>query len=101
MFPRRFFILVLTLNFIGLGLAIAGSWPYAKKYQSAFVLGNLNFAILMRNEVFGRILYLFVNTCFAKVCPFVSHVLLYNAGISSQWTPLWWRLACTSTLQVR
>jgi hypothetical protein len=22
----------------------------------------------MRNEVFGRILYLFVNTCFAKAC---------------------------------
>ena len=30
-------------------------------------LGNLNFAILMRNELFGRFLYLFVNTCFAKV----------------------------------
>ena len=29
--------------------------------------GNLNFAILMRNELFGRFLYLFVNTCFAKV----------------------------------
>lgn len=33
------------------------------------VLGNLSVAILVRNEVFGRILYLFVNTCFAKVCP--------------------------------
>lgn len=78
---RRFFTVVFTLNFIGLGLAIADTWPYAKKYPGAFVLGNLNFAVLMRNEVFGRILYLFVNTCFAK------------------WTPLWFRLGCTSTLQ--
>lgn len=45
-------------------------------------MGNLNFAVLMRNEIFGRLLYLFVNTCFAK------------------WTPLWFRLGCTSTLQV-
>lgn len=74
MFSRRFFILVLTLNFIGFSFAIADLWPYAKKYPSALVLGNLNFAILMRNEVFGRILYLFVNTCFAKVCPPVSWV---------------------------
>ena len=60
---------MLTLNFIGLSFAIAGLWPYAEKYPSAFVLGNLNVAVLMRNEIFGRILYLFVNTCFAKVCP--------------------------------
>ncbi|KAI6036649.1 hypothetical protein BKA83DRAFT_85445 [Pisolithus microcarpus] len=78
---RRFFTVVFTLNFIGLGLAIADRWPYAKKYPGALVLGNLNLAVLMRNEVFGRILYLFVNTCFAK------------------WTPLWFRLGCTSTLQ--
>jgi hypothetical protein len=36
----------------------------------------------MRNEIFGRCLYLFVNTLFAK------------------WTPLYFRLGCTSTLQV-
>ncbi|KAI6111487.1 hypothetical protein EDD17DRAFT_1469696 [Pisolithus thermaeus] len=78
---RRFFTVVFTLNFIGLSVAIADRWPYARQYPSALVLGNLNFAVLMRNEVFGRILYLFVNTCFAK------------------WTPLWFRLGCTSTLQ--
>ena len=32
------------------------------------MLGNLLFAILMRNELFGRILYAVVNFCFAKVC---------------------------------
>ena len=65
-------------------------------------LGNLNFAILMRNELFGRFLYLFVNTCFAKVAILIvlsppSRCLI---AIVDQWTPLWWRLGCTSVLQV-
>ena len=79
---RRFFTVILILNFTALGFAAAGLWPYALKYPGALVAGNLNFAVLMRNEIFGRLLYLFVNTCFAK------------------WTPLWFRLGCTSTLQV-
>ena len=66
-----------------MGLAAGGLWPYALKYPGALVVGNLNFAVLMRNEVFGRLLYMFVNTFFAK------------------WTPLWFRLGITSTLQVR
>ncbi|KAH0830509.1 hypothetical protein J3R83DRAFT_1960 [Lanmaoa asiatica] len=78
---RRFFTIIFTLNFIGLGFAAAGLWPYALKYPGALVVGNLNFSVLMRNEIFGRLLYLFVNTLFAK------------------WTPLYFRLGCTSTLQ--
>ncbi|KAG2061468.1 hypothetical protein BDR06DRAFT_261837 [Suillus hirtellus] len=78
---RRFFTVVFTVNFIGLGFAIAGKWPYAAKYPGALVVGNLNVSVLVRNEIFGRCLYLFVNTLFAK------------------WTPLYFRLGCTSTLQ--
>ncbi|KAG1841358.1 hypothetical protein C8R48DRAFT_781426 [Suillus tomentosus] len=78
---RRFFTVVFTVNFIGLGFAIAGKWPYAAKYPGALVVGNLNVSVLVRNEIFGRCLYLFVNTFFAK------------------WTPLYFRLGCTSTLQ--
>ncbi|KAG8217453.1 hypothetical protein J3R82DRAFT_5598 [Butyriboletus roseoflavus] len=78
---RRFFTVIFVLNFTALGFAIAGLWPYALQYPGALVVGNLNFAVLMRNEIFGRLLYLFVNTCFAK------------------WTPLYFRLGCTSTLQ--
>ena len=52
---------------IGLGLAASGHWPYAVKYGGAMAVANFNFAILMRNEIFGRLLYLFVNTLFAKV----------------------------------
>ncbi|KAI9428709.1 hypothetical protein H4582DRAFT_2091236 [Lactarius indigo] len=79
---RKLFTFVFTLNMIGIGLAVSGHFPYAERYTGAMALGNLNFAILMRNELFGRFLYLFVNTCFAK------------------WAPLWWRLGCTSVLQV-
>ncbi|KAJ3511682.1 hypothetical protein NLJ89_g3957 [Agrocybe chaxingu] len=78
---RKFFALSFGLNMIGLALAASGHWPYGLKYNGAIVVANFNFAILMRNEVFGRLLYLFVNTCFAK------------------WPPLWFRLGCTSVLQ--
>ena len=64
---RKLFTFVFTLNMIGICLAASGHFPYAEKYASAMAFGNLNFAILMRNELFGRFLYLFVNTCFAKV----------------------------------
>lgn len=64
---RKFFTFVFGINMIGLGLAASGHFPYAVKYSGAMVVGNLNFAILMRNEIFGRLLYLFVNTFFAKV----------------------------------
>ncbi|OJA15988.1 hypothetical protein AZE42_12573 [Rhizopogon vesiculosus] len=78
---RRFFTVIFIVNFTGLGFAMAGKWAYAAGYPGALALGNLNVAILVRNEIFGRFLYWFVNTFFAK------------------WTPLWFRLACTSTLQ--
>ncbi|KAE9408745.1 hypothetical protein BT96DRAFT_873394 [Gymnopus androsaceus JB14] len=78
---RKFFVLVVTLNVIGLVLAAADVWHYPRIYTSAFILGNLQVALLVRNELFGRFLYLLVNTLFAK------------------WTPLGFRLAITSVLQ--
>lgn len=56
------------MNAIGLLLAATNVWMYPRQYTGAFVLGNLLAAILVRNELFGRFLYLFVNTFFAKVC---------------------------------
>ncbi|KAJ7076832.1 hypothetical protein B0H15DRAFT_790089 [Mycena belliarum] len=78
---RKFYTLVLTLNIIGLGFAATGKWEYPRRYTGAFILGNLQAAILVRNELFGRLLYLVINTLFAK------------------WPPLWFRLSCTSVLQ--
>lgn len=63
---------------IGLGLAASGHWPYAIKYNGAMAVANFNFAILMRNEIFGRLLYLFVNTLFAKVRSISSVKLIYH-----------------------
>jgi hypothetical protein len=57
----------MTLNLVGMLLAILNVWTYPRKYTGALVLGNLFTAILIRNELFGRFLYLIVNTLFAKV----------------------------------
>jgi hypothetical protein len=64
---RKFFTIVMVLNLVGIVLAASGHFPYARKFTGAMVLGNLLFAILMRNELFGRLLYLVINTLFAKV----------------------------------
>ena len=58
---------MIILNFIGILLAALNIWKYARHYTGALVLGNLLAAILVRNELFGRFLYLLVNTLFAKV----------------------------------
>ncbi|KAF8998922.1 hypothetical protein BDQ17DRAFT_1247031 [Cyathus striatus] len=78
---RKFFVFVTIMNIVGMALAIANIWEYPRQYTSAFVLGNLLVAILVRNELFGRLLYLVINALFAK------------------WSPLWFRLGCTSVLQ--
>ncbi|KAH9967889.1 hypothetical protein BC827DRAFT_454625 [Russula dissimulans] len=78
---RKLFTFVVILNSVGIALAASGHFPYAEEWTGAMALGNLNAAILIRNELFGRFLYWFVTTFFAK------------------WPPLWWRLGCTSVLQ--
>jgi hypothetical protein len=55
---RRFFTFCVTLNGIGILLAALGKFPYARNHLGALVLGNLLMAILMRNELFLRFLYL-------------------------------------------
>ncbi|KDQ13821.1 hypothetical protein BOTBODRAFT_133065 [Botryobasidium botryosum FD-172 SS1] len=78
---RKFFVFVVTLNFIGIGFAAAGRFTYAIDHSGALVLGNLLVAVMMRNELFLRFLYLVANTCLAK------------------WPPMFIRLATTSALQ--
>ncbi|KAG8998011.1 hypothetical protein FRB94_010781 [Tulasnella sp. JGI-2019a] len=78
---RKFFTVVVTFNFITILLAALNRFPYARANNGAFILGNLMTAVLMRNEMFGRLLYLTANTFLAK------------------WPPLCIRLAATSTLQ--
>lgn len=59
--------MVVTFNAIAMILTITKIWDYPREHNGAMVLGNLYVAILMRNELFGRFLYLLVNTLFAKV----------------------------------
>ncbi|TFY58161.1 hypothetical protein EVJ58_g6589 [Rhodofomes roseus] len=78
---RKLFTITFSVNIILFGFAVSGHWPYAYRYGGAMAIGNFNVSVLVRNEIFGRCLYGFVNACFAK------------------WAPLWWRLGCTSVLQ--
>jgi hypothetical protein len=81
---RKFFTLVMTLNLVGLVLAATGKWEYPRRYTGAFVLGNLQCAILMRNELFGRFLYLIVNNLLAKVRIFSCTFDAYSPGHSGR-----------------
>ncbi len=54
---RKFFTFVTLLNLTGIILAALGRFQYAEDHLGALVLGNLLTAILMRNELFLRVLY--------------------------------------------
>lgn len=54
---RKFFTIVILLNLAGIIMAALGRFPYAEKHLGAMVLGNLLCAVLMRNELFLRFLY--------------------------------------------
>lgn len=77
---RKLFTFCFSLNMVGLGLAASGVWTYPIHRPAPLVLGNLMTAILMRNEVFGRCLYLIVNTLFAKV---VFHLLTHASLLNN------------------
>ena len=64
---RRLFTIAMIFNVVTITITATGDFPYAHRHLGAFVLGNLTASILVRNEIFGRILYLLVNTLFAKV----------------------------------
>ena len=100
-FARKLFTFVFTLNIVGIILAASGHFPYAVKYTGAMALGNLNFAILMRNELFGRSLYLFVNTCFAKVATASFQPLFvfgaYHLSVDAVMVEAWLHV-CTSSI---
>jgi len=55
---RMFFVFVTLLNLAGIILSILGRFPYAESHLGALVLGNLLCAIMVRNELFLRFLYL-------------------------------------------
>ncbi|CCO32684.1 hypothetical protein BN14_06747 [Rhizoctonia solani AG-1 IB] len=78
---RKFFTFIILFELAGMIAAGLGHFPYAHENTGGIIIGNILAGVIVRNELFGRLLYLIVNTFFAK------------------WTPLWFRLACTSVLQ--
>lgn len=55
---RKFFTFVTLFNLTGIVLAAMGRFHYADNHMGALVLGNLLTAVLMRNELFLRTLYI-------------------------------------------
>ncbi|EAQ91992.1 hypothetical protein CHGG_00227 [Chaetomium globosum CBS 148.51] len=78
---RKFFTFVTVLNLVGIAFAAADKWDYARNHLGALVLGNLLMAVLMRNELFLRFLYL---------------ISIY--GLRS-WAPVCIKIGVTSILQ--
>ncbi|KAF8855045.1 hypothetical protein BDZ45DRAFT_757790 [Acephala macrosclerotiorum] len=78
---RKFFTLVTLLHLAGIIMASLGRFPYAENHPGALVLGNLVCAILMRNELFLRFLYI---------------IAIY--GLRS-WAPMCIKLGVVSILQ--
>jgi hypothetical protein len=54
---KKFFTFVTLLNATGIVMAALNRFPYAENHLGALVLGNLLMAVLMRNELFLRCLY--------------------------------------------
>jgi hypothetical protein len=70
---RKFFIFVTLLNLTGIIMAALGRFRYAENHLGALVLGNLLCAILFRNELFLRFLYIIAIYGLRSVCPFLHH----------------------------
>lgn len=70
---RKFFTFVTLLNLAGIIMVSLGRFPYAENHLGALVLGNLLCAILMRNELFLRFLYIIAIYGLRSVRPLLCH----------------------------
>ncbi|EAT77694.2 hypothetical protein SNOG_14842 [Parastagonospora nodorum SN15] len=75
---RKFFTFIILLNLAGIIMTALGRFHYAENHLGALVLGNLLSAVLFRNELWMRFLYM---------------VAIYG------WAPLRVKYAATSVLQ--
>ena len=75
---RKFFTFVTLLNLTGIILAACGRFKYAENHLGALVLGNLLTAILMRNELWMRFLYMVAIYGLRGVCiPYFASFIFY------------------------
>lgn len=71
---KKFFTFVTLLNLTGIILSALGRFTYAENHLGALVLGNLLMAVLMRNELFLRCLYIIAIYGLRSVCGPASNV---------------------------
>lgn len=58
---------IVSLELAGIIAAAAGKFPYAHNNTGGIIIGNILAGVVVRNEVFGRLLYIVINGLFAKV----------------------------------
>ena len=58
---------IVSLELAGMIAAGAGKFPYAHNNTGGIIIGNILAGVVVRNEVFGRMLYIVINGLFAKV----------------------------------
>jgi len=80
---KKFFTFVTLLNLTGIIMAALGRFPYAENHLGALVLGNLLMAVLMRNELFLRCLYIVAIYGLRSVCPSHEPTLILHELIHS------------------
>jgi hypothetical protein len=91
---RKLFTLVVSLNLVGIIMAALGRFTYAEDHLGALVLGNLLSAVLFRNELWMRFLYLVCIYGLRSVCESdqapISRLTNYHSGrqTESNWPRL-------------
>lgn len=71
---RKFFTFVTLLNLAGIIMAGLGRFHYAENHLGALVLGNLLAAVMVRNELFLRFLYLVAIYGLRSVCSPICYI---------------------------
>ncbi|KAL5115333.1 hypothetical protein ACEQ8H_006778 [Pleosporales sp. CAS-2024a] len=95
---RRFFTVIILLNLTGIIMTALNRFPYAENHLGALVLGNLLSAVLFRNELWMRFLYLVAIYGLRGVRSIALLSMQFQA-YAMQWAPLRIKYAATSVLQ--
>jgi len=73
---RKFFTFIVILNVVGIIMTALGRFSYGENHLGALVLGNLLAAVLFRNELWMRFLYL---VCIYGLSVCTSKSLLHDS----------------------
>ncbi|KAI1053360.1 hypothetical protein LB506_012391 [Fusarium annulatum] len=95
---RKLFLLCTSLNLTAMISAELGHFSYAIHNSGAMVLGNLLFAVLVRNELFLRLLYTMAIYGLRSLVGSSKVTFGSNLNFTTYWRPSLWMRAISSCL---